>query len=84
MRWFAKGIGAARSNDVATACAAIGELKALHKALTARGQDYRASLTEAQTLNVEAWIELLKITTNLLGCIKPKQPISKTQSAKAR
>ena len=57
MRWFAKGLGAARSEDVITARAAIGELKAFHGALTSRKQTYWASLTEAQILSVEAWVE---------------------------
>ncbi len=57
MRWFAKGIGAARSNDVATARAAVGKLNKLHEELIARKQDYWAKLTEAQILSVEAWIE---------------------------
>jgi hypothetical protein len=57
MRWFAKGLGAARSKDAVTARAAIGELKALHEALTSRKQVYWASLTEAQILSVEAWVE---------------------------
>lgn len=57
MRWFAKGVGAARSNDVATARAAVGQLKALHEQLIARQQGYWAKLTEAQILSVEAWIE---------------------------
>lgn len=58
MRWFAKGLGAARSKDVITARAAIGELKALHEVLTTRKQLYWANLTEAQILSVEAWVEL--------------------------
>ena len=57
MRWFAKGIGAARIKDVATARTAVGELKTLHEEMAAGGQGYWASLTEAQILSVEAWIE---------------------------
>lgn len=57
MRWFAKGLGAARSMDVVTARTAIGELKALHDVLIARKQNYWASLSEAQILSVEAWVE---------------------------
>ncbi|SFR49527.1 tetratricopeptide repeat protein [Litoreibacter janthinus] len=57
MRWFAKGIGAARSNDVATARSAVAELKSLHEALIVRKLGYWAKLTEAQILSVEAWIE---------------------------
>ena len=58
MRWFAKGLGAARSKDVDAARTTVGELKALHQDLTAGGQAYWAKLTEAQILSVEAWIEL--------------------------
>lgn len=57
MRWFAKGIGAARSNDVETARASVEELKALHEEMMAREQGYWAKLTETQILSVEAWIE---------------------------
>jgi pentatricopeptide repeat protein len=58
MRWFAKGLGAARSDDVETARAAVEELKALQAAMEESGQTYWASLTEGQILTVEAWIEL--------------------------
>jgi pentatricopeptide repeat protein len=58
MRWFAKGLGAARSNDVATARAAVTELAGLRDAMQDRQQGYWAKLTEAQILSVEAWIEL--------------------------
>ncbi len=57
MRWFAKGLGAARSGDVETARATVEALKALHATMQERGQGYWASLTEAQILSVEAWIE---------------------------
>jgi pentatricopeptide repeat protein len=58
MRWFSKGLGAARIKDVETARAAVEELKSLHATLQERGQDYWAKLTEGQILSVEAWIEL--------------------------
>ncbi|MES0828448.1 tetratricopeptide repeat protein [Ruegeria sp. SCP11] len=58
MLWFAKGLGAARSGDVAAAQTAVAELKALHDAMKERGQDYWAKLTEGQILTVEAWIAL--------------------------
>jgi tetratricopeptide (TPR) repeat protein len=58
MRWFAKGLGAARSNDVETARSAVEELRALLKKMQEGGQDYWAKLTEGQILSVEAWIEL--------------------------
>jgi tetratricopeptide (TPR) repeat protein len=58
MRWFAIGLGAARSDDVDTARAAIEELKALKMAMEESGQTYWASLTEGQILTIEAWVEL--------------------------
>lgn len=58
MRWFAKGLGAARVDDVATARGAIEELRRLHDAMEESGQDYWARLTEGQMLTVEAWIEM--------------------------
>lgn len=58
MRWFAKGLGAARTGDTDTARAAVGELSRLHETMQDGGQDYWASLTESQILSVEAWIEL--------------------------
>lgn len=58
MRWFAKGLGAARSGDTKDARAAVEELQSLRGTMQERGQDYWATLTEAQILSVEAWIEL--------------------------
>ncbi len=56
MRWFAKGLGAARSGDISNARAAVDELKTLHGAMQDRGQGYWSQLTEGQILTVEAWI----------------------------
>lgn len=58
MRWFAIGLGAARSGDVANAQNAVAELKLLHAIMKERGQGYWAQLTEAQIMTVEAWTEL--------------------------
>jgi tetratricopeptide (TPR) repeat protein len=58
MRWFAKGLGAARSDDVASAMTAVEELRNLQSAMTVAGQDYWARLADGQILTVEAWIEL--------------------------
>lgn len=58
MRWFAIGLGAARSDDVEKAREAIEELKALQTAIEESDQTYWASLTEGQILTIEAWIEL--------------------------
>ena len=57
MVWFAKGLGAARSENLESARTAVGELKTLHEEMQTIGQDYWAKLTEAQILSVEAWIE---------------------------
>ncbi|UWQ22485.1 lipopolysaccharide assembly protein LapB [Jannaschia sp. W003] len=56
MRWFAKGLGAARSGDPAAARAATVELERLHGAMRQDGQDYWAQLAEGQIATVEAWI----------------------------
>jgi tetratricopeptide (TPR) repeat protein len=58
MNRFAKGIGAARSNDVDTAKEAAVELGGLRETMLERDQGYWARLTEAQILSIEAWIEL--------------------------
>ena len=58
MRWFAIGLGAARSGDVEKARTAVEELKALQAAIEESGQTYWARLTEGQILTIEAWIEL--------------------------
>jgi len=58
MHWFAKGLGAARSDDVDAARAAAAELKALQAAMEDSGQSYWADLTESQIFTIEAWIEL--------------------------
>lgn len=58
MNRFAKGLGAARSNDLATAKDAAAELGALRETMLERDQGYWARLTEGQILSIEAWIEL--------------------------
>jgi tetratricopeptide (TPR) repeat protein len=58
MRWYAIGLGAARSGDVEKARNAVAELKSLHTIMDERGQGYWAQLTEAQILTVEAWTAL--------------------------
>ncbi len=58
MLWFAKGLGAARTDDVTNARGAIEELSTLHNAMQEQKQDYWARLTEGQILTVEAWIAL--------------------------
>lgn len=58
MRWFAKGVGAARNGNVADARSAVAELSVLKAAMEEGGQGYWAKLTEGQILSIAAWIEL--------------------------
>ncbi len=58
MNRFAKGIGAARNNDVTTAKEAAKELGSLRETMLERDQGYWARLAEGQILSIEAWIEL--------------------------
>lgn len=58
MRWFAKGLGAARIGNLETAGDAVERLQALKDAMQARGQGYWARLAESQILTVSAWIAL--------------------------
>jgi Tfp pilus assembly protein PilF len=52
--YFARGLGAARSGDVAGAAAAIAELDRIHATLAA-GEPYWATLTDAHRKAVAAW-----------------------------
>ncbi len=58
--WFAKGLGAARSGDIATAQTSANELKSIHGDLKEGGENYWAVLTAAQKQTVEAWIAFAK------------------------
>lgn len=58
IRWYAIGLGAARSGDVEKARTATSELKSLHAVMEELGQGYWAQLTEAQIMTVDAWIVL--------------------------
>jgi hypothetical protein len=53
---FARGLGAARSGDAATAQQAFGRLQTLHEALLAAKQPYWAEQTEIQRRVVAAWM----------------------------
>jgi tetratricopeptide (TPR) repeat protein len=55
---FARGLGAARSGDVAAARRDVERLQALREALVAAKQDYWAGQTEIQIKAVEAWSAL--------------------------
>jgi tetratricopeptide (TPR) repeat protein len=53
---FAKGIGAARSGDIALAKAQTAELEKIVAALTARKDPYWPVVVDAQRIAVSAWI----------------------------
>ncbi len=55
---FARGLGAARSGDVAEARRAMGRLEALRDTLTQAKNAYWAGQTEIQRLVVSAWLTL--------------------------
>ena len=56
IRWFAKGIGAARAGDRETAATALSELSVLRETLVARDLGYWVTLLDAQSTAVEAWL----------------------------
>ncbi|MEC7259786.1 MAG: hypothetical protein VXW58_18400 [Pseudomonadota bacterium] len=56
MRWFAKGLGAARSADLDAARAAISKITALKVAMTERGMGYWVTLSDSQIGTITAWI----------------------------
>ena len=53
---FARGLGMARSGNVAGAKREIGALQELRRALQASGQSYWADRTDEQVLAVSAWV----------------------------
>ncbi|MNZ72892.1 Tetratricopeptide repeat protein [compost metagenome] len=55
---FARGLGAARSGDVAAAREDVSRLEALKAALTAANNSYWAGQTDVQIQTVNAWIAL--------------------------
>ena len=58
MRWFAKGIGAARGGEIGAARAALDELAGFRDLMVERGMGYWVTLTDAQIGAIEAWIAL--------------------------
>jgi tetratricopeptide (TPR) repeat protein len=58
MRWFAVGIGAARSGDSDAARAALAELHRLLDTMADRDMRYWIALTEAQIASIGAWVAL--------------------------
>ncbi|TDT73896.1 hypothetical protein BDE40_2674 [Litoreibacter halocynthiae] len=65
MRWFAIGLGAARSDNLTRANEALRELADLRQTLEAGKQGYWLKLVEAQILSIEAWVELSRGNTDL-------------------
>jgi len=64
IRWYAKGIGAARSGDLAAAEGALDQLAELGKVMKARELGYWLALLEAQSKTIEAWVALAREDTN--------------------
>lgn len=58
MRWFAKGLGAARSGNPEAARAAVAEIDALKEVMAERGMGYWVTLSDSQTGAIAAWIAL--------------------------
>ena len=58
IRWYAKGIGAARSGDIAAAAVALERLAELGQIMQDREMGYWLALLDAQSKSVEAWIAL--------------------------
>lgn len=58
IRWYAKGIGAARSGDIAAAESALAELEQLGQIMEDRDLGYWLALLEAQSKSIEAWVVL--------------------------
>jgi hypothetical protein len=56
--WFAKGLGAARSGDVAQARAAYTQLVALRDQLRERKDGYWSGQVDIQSMIVAAWLQL--------------------------
>jgi hypothetical protein len=56
--WFAKGIGAARTGDIATARAAVDMLVQLRDKLRGAGELYWTEQVDIQRLGVAAWLAL--------------------------
>lgn len=57
IRWFAIGLGAARSGDLERAGAALEELTAIRTRLKEAKIGYWLKLTEVQMLTIKAWME---------------------------
>lgn len=60
MRWYAIGLGAARTGDLDRSQTALARLADIRKGLEAMPSPYWLQLTDAQILTVEAWQELAR------------------------
>ena len=58
MTWFARGLGAARTGEVAAANASAAALRQIRQRLSNDQEDYWAQQVEIQELAVEAWAAL--------------------------
>lgn len=58
IRWYAKGIGAARSGDIPAAEEALGHLAKLGDVMTERKLGYWLALLDAQSKTIEGWVAL--------------------------
>ncbi|WP_082899329.1 hypothetical protein [Sulfitobacter sp. EhC04] len=58
IRWYAKGIGAARAGDLPAAEDALNHLAELGQVMKERGLGYWLALLDAQSKTIEAWVAL--------------------------
>jgi hypothetical protein len=58
LTWFARGLGAARSSDLAAANASLQALESSRKQLEQMNEGYWAEQVEIQRLEVDAWVRL--------------------------
>ena len=58
MTWFARGLGAARAGDAASARASVAALDEIHGRLASAGESYWAGQVEIQKRGVAAWLAL--------------------------
>lgn len=63
IRWYAKGIGAARSGDLPDAEDALDHLAELGQVMKDRDLGYWLALLDAQTKSIEAWVALSRGAT---------------------
>ncbi|MGI3168992.1 hypothetical protein ACRARG_07575 [Pseudooceanicola sp. C21-150M6] len=60
MRWFAKGLGAARSGNPDGARAAVAELNGLRAVMAERGMGYWVTLSDGQIGSISAWLAFME------------------------